>query len=390
MGQVKVLLRENRVLRSVVGFLTIISFTFTIIVGGFLLANIDEVNRILQVWLLIKTQYIQKVDTNLLMEGAVRGMVDSLNDPYSVFMNAQEFTDIQRYIQGSIGGIGIYVGIKDNNIVVVAPIEGTPAFKAGIQRDDVIVKINEKNTSEMKYDEAVSMMRGEPGTQVKVSIMRQGVSNLMEFNITREVIDIPTVTGKMLEGSNNMGYLRLRMFASNTDEAVTQQLKELQAKGMKGLILDLRDNPGGDLDSAVNIARHFVPKGPIVYTVDRGGDVKIHGSSEGNNLKIPLIVLINGGSASASEVLSGAIKDTKAGILLGEKTFGKGIVQAIFPIRLTEGDGLKLTTSKYLTPNKIDIHDKGIEPDIAVKPAENEKDDIQLQKATELLKEKLK
>lgn len=384
------MLRENRILRSIITFLTIISFAFTIVAGGFLLANRGEVNRILQVWLLIKTQYIQDVDTKLLMEGAVRGMVDSLEDPYSYFMNSEEFKDIQRYIQGSVGGIGIYVGIKDKNIVVVAPIEGTPAFKAGIQRDDVIVKIDDKFTNEMKYDEAVTMMRGEPGTQVRISIMRQGVSSLMDFTITREIIDIQTVTSKMLEGSKDIGYLSLRQFASNSDEAVVQHLKELQAKGMKGLILDLRDNPGGDLESAVNIAKNFVPKGPIVYTVDRSGGIQLYGSSEGNNLKIPLMVLINGGSASASEVLSGAIKDTKAGVLLGETTFGKGIVQAIFPLRFTQGDGLRITTSKYLTPNKTDIHKKGVEPDITVKPGESAKEDVQLQKAIELLKEKLK
>lgn len=374
--------------RRLISALTAICILFTIVTGAFIVTNFRNVIRMLEVGLLVKTQSLQPVTADQLLEGAVRGMVSSLEDPYSSFMTNQEFLEMQRYIQGSIGGIGIYVGIKDKNIVVQAPIEGTPAHKAGILSEDIIVKINETFTTELNYDEAVAMMRGEPGTQVKISIMRKGINNLLEFTLTREIIDLPTVSGEVLKDNPDIGYLRLRMFASNSDEAFKEQLQELQSQGIRGLILDLRDNPGGDLESSVNIAKNFVPEGPVVYTVDRGGVTQTYVSETEPVFKLPLVVLINGGSASASEVLSGALKDTKVATLIGEKTFGKGIVQAIFP--LGGGDGLKLTTSKYLTPNKIDIHEKGIEPDIVVTPGESQGEDLQLKKALEVLRRLMK
>lgn len=379
---------QNRVWKKIITSLTIVSFVVTFVVGAFILVNFKEVTRILEVGFLIKTQYLHPVSTKQLLQGAVRGMVESLDDPYSVFMDAEEFEQMQRYIQGSIGGIGIYVDYKDKNIVVVSPIEGTPAYKAGILRDDVIIKINDSFTNELNYEEAVNLMRGDPGTKVKISIMRQGVSNLLEFDLTREIIEIPTVTSQVLPDNKDIGYLKIKMFASNSDEAVGEQLQELKEKGIKALILDLRDDPGGDLESAVNIAKYFVPQGPIVYTVDKGGYTQIYDSAQKNDVeKIPLTVLINGGSASASEVLAGAIKDTESGTLIGEKTFGKGIVQAIYP--LARGDGLKLTTSKYLTPDKHDIHQKGIEPHILVTLTEKDEEDLQLKKAIEVLEEKI-
>lgn len=379
---------ERSPLKRLVSVLTTICIIFTIVVGAFMVANFRNVVRMVEVGLLVKTQSLKPVDSNSLLEGAVRGMVDSLEDPYSNFMTKNEFLEMQRYIQGSIGGIGIYVGIKDNSIVVQAPIEGTPAAKAGILSEDIIVKINDTFTADLKYDEAVTMMRGDPGTQVKISIMRQGANKLLEFTLTREVIDLPTVSSEVLKENKDIGYLRLRMFASNSDEALAQELKKLQDQGIKGLILDLRDNPGGDLESAVNIAKNFVPKGPVVFTVDRGGVTHTYESQEEPSFKAPVVILINGGSASASEVLAGALKDTKIGTLVGEKTFGKGIVQAIFP--LGGGDGLKLTTSKYLTPNKVDIHEKGIEPDVVIAPDANQTEDLQLKKALEVLLTKQK
>ncbi len=322
---------NNKVLKSVIAVVLVFCVLVTALVGFFVVTNSQEIGRMIQVGLLIKTQYLKDVPMDQIMVGAVRGMVSSLEDPYSVFMDRKEFLEIQRYIQGSIGGIGIYVGYKDKKIIVASPIEGSPASRAGIKTNDVIMKIDDKFTSELNYEEAVTMMRGEPGTQVNLSVMREGTANLLEFTLTREIIEIPTVSSELLGKDKKIGYIRLRMFASNSDEAVGKELEELQNKGVKALILDLRDNPGGELDTAVNIARYFVPKGPIVFTMDRSGDVVTYATSEGRNIQLPLVVLINGGSASASEVLSGAIKDTQSGILIGEKTFGKGIVQAIFP-----------------------------------------------------------
>lgn len=374
--------------KTLVTILVIISFSVTALMGALFVTHSKEVQRIFQVAFLIKTQYLKDSPVSGLMEGAVRGMVESLEDPYSVYMDNEEFKELQRYIQGSIGGIGVYVGIKDKKLIVVSPIEGTPAYEAGLKRDDVIIKIDDTFTSELEYDEAIAMMRGEPGTEVRVGVLREGSSDILDFTLVREIIEIETVESQILPENKDIGYLRLKAFSSNSDEGLAQHLQELLDQGIKGLVLDLRDNSGGDLDAAVNIARHFVPQGPIVYIVDKYEDTRPYAESAGNNINIPLVVLVNGGSASASEVLAGAIKDTKAGTLIGERTFGKGIVQGVFP--LGRGEGLKLTTSKYLTPDHIDIHEKGIEPDIEVKITAQDKEDIQLKKALEVLKEKLK
>lgn len=378
-------------LKKLLKALTVICIIFTVIVGSFVVANYRNIIRMISVGLLIKGQALQSISTDQLLEGAVRGMVDALDDPYSAFMNSEEFKEMQHYIQGSIGGIGIYVGVKNNNIVVQSPIEGSPAALAGIRADDIIVKIDDKFTADFSYDEVVGMMRGEPGTLVKVSIMREGEANLLEYSLVREVIDLPTVSSNILPGEPKIGYLRLSMFASNSDEAMAEELQNLEQQGIAGLILDLRDNPGGDLGSAINIAKFFVPAGPIVHTVTRGGVTEIYEATGEPAFTAPVVILINEGSASASEVLAGALKDTGTAVLIGEKSFGKGIVQSVIP--LPSGDGLKITSSKYLTPKKIDIHEKGIEPDLLVVQEEsvfeNPANDLQLQKAIKVLKEQL-
>lgn len=380
------ILQENRLFKRIKTVLTVFCFAVTILVGAFYLTYRQEINRMIDVGLVVKTQYLYDASLKQLLVGAVRGMVESLDDPYSVFMDAQEYIDLQNYIQGSFGGIGIYVEVtKDKKLVVSSPIEGTPAYKEGIKSGDVIIKIDDTFTSDLEYDECIARMRGEPGTKVRIGIMREGVGNLLEFSLTREIIDVPSVESSVLEG--NIGYMRLKVFASNTDEAVWEQLQDLKSKGVKSLVLDLRDNPGGDLDAAVNIANYFIAEGPLVYIVNKSGQTMPYATADSDSFGLPLVVLINGGSASASEVLSGALKDTQTGVLIGEKTFGKGIVQGIFNLR--GGEGLKLTTSKYLTPAKQDIHEKGIEPDIFVALPLDSKEDIQLSKGLEYLQGKL-
>lgn len=380
-------MQEKSMFRKITAVITLFCYIVTVVVCFVYFSYHKEINRIYDVGLLVKTQYLRDVSFEQLLKGAVKGMVESLEDPYSVFMDAQEYEDLQNYIQGTFGGIGIYVEIsKDKKLIVSSPIEGTPAYKAGIKTGDVIIKIDDIFTSDLEYDEAIARMRGEPGTEVKIGVMRAGVDNILEFSLKREVIDVPTVDNQVLDGG--IGYMRLKVFASNTDEHVGEQLQELQNKGIKALILDLRDNPGGDLDSAVNIANYFIADGPIVYIVNRTGETHSYAMADSQKLGLPLVVLINGGSASASEVLSGAIKDSGVGKLIGEKSFGKGIVQGVF--NLEGGEGLKLTTSKYLTPNKTDIHEKGINPDIVIVPSENDKEDVQLKSAITYLKEQLK
>lgn len=374
---------KHKTLKNIFVILVIISFFVTALVGVFFVTNYQNIGKMLEVAAIIKTQYLKEVPVQQMMAGAVRGMVESLDDPYSVYMDKEEYHEFRQHIEGSIGGIGIYVSVKDDKFVVFSVIENTPASKVGLQKGDVIFKVNNKLASEMDVDEAVAKMRGEPGTQVEISVLREG--NIKDFTVVRDIIDIPTVESEVLP--NKIGYLRLNLFASNSDEALVEHLHKLKQEKIEGLVFDLRDNPGGDLEAAVNIARYFVPKGPVVYIVDKKGRTKTMLNNRPVELGMPLVVLINGGSASASEVLAGAIKDTNSGILIGEKSFGKALVQVL--IEMKGQDALKLTTAKYLTPNKHDIQAKGIEPDLEVILRNEDQEDIQLKKALEVLQKQL-
>jgi carboxyl-terminal processing protease len=383
---------KKRILRGIVTVLVLFSFTVTALVGAFFITNFQNIGQFFQVGAIIKSYFLWPVSMDKLLEGAIEGMVNSLGDEYSVYMNPEKFQELQSHIQGEFGGIGIYVGLRENKITVIAPIEGTPGAKAGIKSGDVIVKINDKPTENMDIDEAVGIMKGEPGTEVKVSISRPGVEKVLDFTITREIINVPTVEGNILQENPDIAYMRISMFASNTDEAFIEELNELTEKGFKALIIDLRYNPGGDLQSVVNLAGQLIPEGPVVHIVSNDNKTQTL-TAPGNNIKVPIVVLINEGSASASEILAGAVKDTGVGKLIGTKTFGKGIVQSIY--FLSQGAGLKLTTAKYLTPAKNDIHGKGIEPDIVVElpeyiPGQEENfQDTQLLKAIQVLEEQI-
>lgn len=353
----------KRILQLLLLIIVIISFTVTAVLGITVVTNYENLGRLIQVGVLIKSQFLWPVDNKVLIEGAMEGMVQSLEDRYSEYLDQEEFLDLQGHIQGSFGGLGIYVGMREGKITVVTPIEGSPGERAGIKSGDVIISINGKSTESMSMDEAVDQMKGEPGTEVKVALERVGRDTPIELTIVREIIDVQTVGAEMLEENPDIGYIRIAMFASNTDEAFSEELKKLQDQDMKGLIIDLRNNPGGDLNSVVNIAQHLLPKGPVVHIVDNKGN-KNTLSAPGADFEIPLVVLINEGSASASEILAGAVQDTKVGTLVGNTTFGKGIVQNVY--FLSDGAGLKLTTAKYLTPKERDIHGKGVKPDIEI------------------------
>ena len=376
--------KNRKILRNIWTVLVVISFTVTFLVGAFLLTNYQNVTKMLQVATIIKTQYLKDVPLKQMLGGAVRGMVESLNDPYSVYMDQKEYREFTQHIEGSIGGIGVSVGVKENKFIVFSVIKETPAARAGVEKGDIIFKVNDTLTSDMDIDETVNRMRGEPGTQVEISVLREGA--IKEFTIIRDVIIVPTVESEVLDGQ--LGYLQLNLFASNSDEALASNLQELLQKKIKGLILDLRDNPGGDLVSAVNMAKYFLPDGPVVYIVDKNGETETMTNKKSEKISIPLVVLINGGSASASEVLAGAIKDLQTGILVGEKSFGKALVQVLVP--MLGGDAVKLTTAKYLTPNKVDIQAEGIHPDIEVILTAKDQEDTQLKKAIEVLQEQIK
>lgn len=363
---------------SVVG-LVALPFLFAIV------QNWTEVRHLLQVVDLVEENYIEPVNSGRLVEGAAKGIVEALDDPYSVYMDSKTFKHLQEQISGAFGGVGIQVAVKDKHITVIAPIKGTPAYRAGIKAGDVIAKINGEDALDMDIERAVQLLRGKPGTTVKITVLRKNESKPLEFTLTREIINVPSVDGKLLPDLP-VAYISISMFNEHTGDELVKVLNDLKTEGdYKGIILDLRDNPGGELTAAVKVADQFIGKGPVVTIRDRKGVVQVEESDAGK-LNLPLVVLVNGNSASASEIVAGAIQDYQAGVLVGTRTFGKGVVQTIYPIDNTTG--LKLTTSKYFTPKGRDIHKKGITPDIVVEQPENG-EDLQLAKAKEIIRAKL-
>lgn len=381
----------KKILKVLLIIFTIFSFTVTAVVGYVFVSNYQQIGQFMQVTALVKTSFLWPTTASQLIEGATAGLVESLNDEYSIYMDSKEFEKLQSFIQPTFGGIGVYVGMKNDKITIIAPIDGSVGSKAGLKAGDVIVKLNDESTANMTLDNALKIMRGEPGTEVRISVEREGVKDPIEYKLIREILDEPTVKGTLLEENKDIAYVGVALFANNTDEEFYKEMEKLDEQGYKGLIVDLRNNPGGNLETVIKMLDYFLPEGPIVHIVDNQGRTQTF-SAEGPGFKKPLVVLVDKGSASASEIFAGAIKDTKVGTLVGKNTFGKGIVQSVYYLR--EGAGLKLTTAKYLTPNKNDIHKVGIKPDVEVELKEIIKDgetyfeDVQLKKAIELLQGK--
>lgn len=338
--------------------------------------------------------YNGKIDDNTLVTGAIKGMTSSLNDPYTVFMDAKETKEFNSQIQGQqYVGLGMQVESKDDKVTVVAPFDDSPAKKAGIQSGDVILKINGTDVSGKELDKAVAMMKGKEGTIVKLTVYRANKGNF-EISAKESKIVMNTVTGEML--TDKIGYIHIQMFDENTGSNFTKKVDELKSKGMQSLMLDLRDNPGGLLTSCIDVTSNFLPKGKvIVSTIDKNNSKEEFKSKGGSYIGMPLVVLVDGGTASASEIFSGAVRDYKVGTLVGEKTFGKGIVQNMF--ETGDNTQLKVTIAKYYTPNGEYIHHKGINPDIQIKYPDDLKNkaydrnvDPQFQKALEVIKSKTK
>ena len=295
-----------------------------------------------------------------LMQGALRGMLESLDDPHSVYFTKEEMRSFQEDIKGKYVGVGMVIQKKVGEpLTVVSPVEDGPAYKAGIKPKDKIVEIDGESTYNLTSEEASKRLKGKANTTVKVKVFREVNKMTKVFELKRETIELKYVKSKMLDGG--IGYLRLTQFGDNVYPDMKKALENLQAKGMKGLIFDLRSNPGGELGQSIKIASMFIEKGKIVSTRQKKGEESVY-TREGKYFgNFPMVVLINGGSASASEIVSGALKDHKRAILIGEKTFGKGSVQTLLP--LPDGDGIKITIAKYYTPNGVSIDGTGIEPD---------------------------
>lgn len=341
--------------------------------------------KLFRVAQVLKIGYVGDVAPDVVMTGGVKGTVNALGDPYSQYMDVETYKDFTRMTKGSFGGVGLVLGSKDNMLTVVAPIEGTPGDKAGILSGDQIIRINGKETKDFTLEQAVNMIRGPEGSEVTLSINRTG-EEVRDYNLVRSNIEIKTVSGKMLD--NGIGYVRMSMFNEHTGNDFSKKIQELEEQGAKGIILDLRNNPGGLLSESIKVANHFVPQGPIVSVLRKDGSKQTY-FSQLTVAKYPLVVLVNGGSASASEIVAGAVQDTEAGTLVGTKTFGKGTVQITVP--LGDESAVKLTVAKYVTPKERSINGTGIEPDIVVEMPDFKENnqDLQLEKAIEVLNQKL-
>ncbi|KAB2950991.1 S41 family peptidase [Heliorestis acidaminivorans] len=375
-----------------------ISVLVTAMLTVALITNYQHLGRLAKVVHLVNREYLEPVPFSTLVDGAMKGIVGSLNDPYSSYLDADQYKQLFEQIQGSFTGIGVYVSKRDvNKLVVVSPIKGGPAERAGLRAGDVIVKVDGVDVAELDVDVAVSKIKGPEGSEVQLTIFREGGQGFQEFTIVREEVHIPVVTAELAEQDKRIGIIQISQFNKIAASEVDRALTRFQQEGVKGIVLDLRDNPGGELESSVDIASHFIPTGPVVHIVDRSDGTETAYSTR-DYIGLPLVILINGGSASASEIVAGAVKDNGTGTLVGTKTFGKGIVQMV--MQLDGGAALKLTTAKYLTPHENDIHKLGIEPDVEVEIAnrtdahylvekQDENEDVQLIKALEIIQGKI-
>ncbi len=343
---------------------------------------LEEIRLFSEVFERIKNAYVEPVDDAKLMEDAVRGMLAGL-DPHSAYLEPDAFSDLQSHTSGEFGGLGIEVGMEDGFIRVIAPIDDTPAQRAGVKAGDLIIKLGDQPVQGMGLADAVKLMRGKPGSELRLTVMREGEDKPLEIVVVRDIIRVASVKQRMLDGG--IGYLRITQFQVNTGKDLQSAIAKLKAEGdLNGVVLDLRNNPGGVLRAAVEVCDAFLDQGLIVYTQGRVANSELRYSATSNTLiddSVPIVVLINQGSASASEIVAGALQDQARAIIMGVDSFGKGSVQTILP--LTKHRALKLTTARYYTPLGRSIQAQGIVPDIYVAEA-----DVNLKDSGNFIKER--
>lgn len=328
---------------------------------------LDELRLFTEVFQRIKNAYVEPVDDATLLEDALRGMILGL-DPHSAYLEPKEFETLQQHTSGEFGGLGIEVGMEDGFVRVITPIDDTPAQRAGVKAGDLITKLDEQAVQGLSLNEAVDLMRGKPGSKVLLTIVREGEEKPLEIEVIRDVIQVASVKSRLID--ENYAYVRVSQFQVNSGKEVHKHLQRLMEQEIKGVVLDLRNNPGGVLQAAVDIGDIFLDEGLIVYTQGRlaESDQRFSATSKTLVPDLPMVVLINGGSASASEIVAGALQDQERAIIMGQPSFGKGSVQTILP--LTQDRALKLTTARYYTPEGRSIQAQGIKPDILVEDAE--------------------
>ena len=345
---------------------------------------LEDLRAFTEVFGKVKSDYVESVDDKDLLEHAIKGMLSGL-DPHSSYLNKEEFKEMRIGTDGKFGGLGIEVSMENGFVKVISPIDDTPAQRAGMKAGDVIVRLDDTPVKGMTLNEAVKLMRGKPGTDILLTVVREGEEGPLKITITRAIIRIKSVRSKILEPG--YGYIRISQFQSSTGTNMRKVLSEMKKENggeLKGLVLDLRNNPGGVLNASVSVADAFVKKGKIVYTEGRVKDSLLTFNASPNDLlkNAPIVVLVNGGSASASEIVAGALQDHHRAIIMGTKTFGKGSVQTIMP--MNNGAALKITTARYFTPSGRSIQAEGIEPDIIVEQLQiSKKDDSKVERLRE-------
>lgn len=379
----------NKILKTIIAVLLIAIISSISTLGliyyalGFNEQGFSNLMRFITAYRFIETKYVNDTDDVKLIDGAIDGMVKSLNDPHSNYLSPKMYKTLMEQTEGSFAGIGVVMGMdNEQKIHIVSIMENSPGQKAGLQEGDEILAVDGVPVTQMAFDEVAAHVRGQAGTDVVLTIMRDNTNQ--DITITRDNIKLKTVGHKMLD--NNIGYIQIVSFSEDTANEFNEAYNDLKNQGMKALVLDLRNNPGGLLTTCVEIAKKLVPKGEIVSIVDKQGNKETYSSSL-EAPEYPLVVLINKNSASASEILSGAIQDTKAGTIIGNTSYGKGSVQTILP--MFEDDAVKLTIAKYYTPSGRSIDGTGITPDIEINLDENATSDTQLDKALEILKAQL-
>ncbi|OES44558.1 S41 family peptidase [Domibacillus iocasae] len=322
----------------------------------------SEFNKLYEAYDKIKSTYYEEVDQETLVNGAINGMIDSLKDPYSDYMNEEEASQFHEDVSSSFQGIGAEIQEQDGFIMIVSPIKGSPAEKAGLKPNDMILSVDGKSIQGMSASEAVLLIRGEKGTKVTLEVQKAGTEKPQDITIVRDEIPIETVYAEM--GKGGIAHIQITSFSDHTAEELKTALVNMEKEGMKGIVLDLRQNPGGLLDQAIEMANLFVPEGKNILQVESGGEKQAYKAEGGEKIELPAAVLIDSGSASASEILAAALSESAGIPLIGEKSFGKGTVQSAEDF--SDESNLKLTTAKWLTPNGTWIHEKGITPDTAV------------------------
>jgi len=325
---------------------------------------LNELRNFSDIFARIKTDYVEDVEDKTLLENAIRGMLSGL-DPHSTYLNPDEYKELKIGTTGKFGGLGIQVGMEDGFVKVISPIDDTPAYRAGLEAGDLIIRLDDKSVKGMTLNDAVKIMRGDPGTDIKLTVIREGADKPLEFTVTRDIISVKSVKSRILEP--DYGYVRISNFQSKTARDLVSEVSKLKKENkseLKGLVLDLRNNPGGVLSAAADVSDAFIDEGKLVFTKGRINNSEFEFNAKPGDIMngLPVVVLINGGSASASEIVAGALQDHRRAIIMGSKSFGKGSVQTIQELR--SGGAVKITTARYFTPNGRSIQGEGITPDI--------------------------